>query len=127
MRGLKLYLVSAERSVDEERPQERSSDADRNNTVDVFASGTLPLAVAHAVGKVLDFVQHFPHLRNNILAVSNHLLLAPPTATAYTTPPSQKRPSVPLESPLLPELRLHAWLGVKQLGACSIDISQKRL
>ena len=63
------HLVSAQRGVHEERPQEGAADPDGDDVGDSLAGGAAPLAAAHAVAELLDLVQHLPHVWHHVLAV----------------------------------------------------------
>mmetsp|Transcript_5622 Transcript_5622/g.22109 ORF Transcript_5622/g.22109 Transcript_5622/m.22109 type:complete len:403 (-) Transcript_5622:78-1286(-) len=62
LRGDAAFRVAAERFVHEFRTQVRAADADADHVDQLLAGGSLPRPAAHAVGEVLDLVQHFVHL-----------------------------------------------------------------
>ena len=60
----------------EEGSEKRPADADGDNRSEGFSGSAHPLAVAHLIGEVLDLIQHFVHVRHDVLAIHvDHLVL----------------------------------------------------
>ena len=66
---LRGFRARAQRCVHEQRSEEASADAHRDDRGKRLPRRPDPLAVPDAIGEVLDLVQNFVHVRHHVLPV----------------------------------------------------------